>query len=105
MLNSYKIEVLADGIIRTRHPEHGEQIWSRSKLTYRHKNDPCAQCGLPVGDVALRPVTNKANRMKRICLRHLTGARTWTAKSVPSNESNPGNHPDTDKPDGSLRRQ
>jgi hypothetical protein len=72
MLNEYRIEVLADGIIRTNHHEYGSQIWSRSKLTRRHKDDRCAQCGLKVGDVALRPVTNKSNRMKRICLRHLS---------------------------------
>jgi hypothetical protein len=73
MLNKYKISVLGDGIIGTSHPEYGVQIWARSRLTYRHKNDRCAQCGLPVGNIALRPVTNKANRMERICLRHLDG--------------------------------
>lgn len=55
------------GLITTYHPEYGEQVWSMSKLTIKHKNDECAICRRSVGDHAYRPFTNGHNRMKRIC--------------------------------------
>jgi hypothetical protein len=50
--------------------KYGKQLWAVSKLTCKHKNDKCAVCGEPVGDIAFRPITNASNRMHRICTRH-----------------------------------
>ena len=59
-----------DGLLLTEHATYGKQVWSLSKLTRRHKGDPCAACNMPVGTHAYRPVGNPGNRMKRLCERH-----------------------------------
>lgn len=64
------VKILSDGVVAINHERYGRQLWSKSKLTKRHKNDACAICGLSVGDTAFRPVTNKGNRYERICTRH-----------------------------------
>lgn len=56
------------GIMKTL-SRYGRQVWVVSKLRSR-AGDPCAQCGNPVGAVAYRPLTNKQNRMDRICFDH-----------------------------------
>jgi hypothetical protein len=71
MLNTYKIVKFPGvGLMLTRHWQYGEQIWSRVRLTKRHSGDHCAQCSEPVGAMAYRPITNRSNRMMRICTRH-----------------------------------
>lgn len=66
----------SSGLMRTRHPRWGEQVWALAKLR-SHKSDDCAICSLSVGsDEAFRPIGNAGNRMERICVRHLmTAAR------------------------------
>lgn len=66
------VKIFNEMMIGTDHPEYGRQLWGLAKLTKKHKGDLCAMCGLSVGTVAFRPSTNKSNRMKRICVRHLT---------------------------------
>lgn len=65
----YTIVDCVSGILFTEHPEYGPQVWSLVKLRTR-KGDRCAICGLRVGEQAYRPVTNRGNRMMRICIRH-----------------------------------
>lgn len=69
-MSSYTIIKKTDMLIFTDHHEFGQQVWSAGRLTYKHDKDACAVCAMPIGNYGFRPVTNKANRMKRICMRH-----------------------------------
>lgn len=64
------VEFLSEDMMGTWHPEFGKQLWVKSKMTRKHNKDKCAICDLIVGKQAFRPLTNKDNRMMRICLRH-----------------------------------
>ena len=56
----------------TQHWRWDTQLWA--KATMRSRRDaPCAICGQPVGERALRPITNAGNRMHRICLKCAAG--------------------------------
>jgi len=67
----YQITLIPnDSLLITVHPEYGQQLWSTSRMTKLHNRDRCAICGAVVGSQAYRPITNKSNRMERICLRH-----------------------------------
>jgi hypothetical protein len=69
--SAYRIcKAPAEGILLIRHPAYGMQIWSLCRMTKKHKDDKCVICGLNVGEQAYRPLTNKGNRMLRICTRH-----------------------------------
>ena len=63
--------IVSDELIGTISMQYGRQLWAAAKLTKKHKNDKCAVCNGPVGDIAFRPITNASNRMHRICLKHL----------------------------------
>lgn len=63
----YKIiQIVNETMLRTTHFRWGEQLWVLAKMR-THKRDACMICGAPVGDLAFRPITNKGNRMERIC--------------------------------------
>ena len=69
----YKIlQFSSDGLMLTYHPRYGQQLWALARTTKVHMNDECVICELPVQRVSFRPMTNKGNRMERICRRHLT---------------------------------
>lgn len=61
---------LSKGLVVFRHYIYGSQIWSLAKLRSR-KNDKCAICGVVVGTIAYRPITNRKNRSARICIKHI----------------------------------
>lgn len=65
-MRDYQITVVNQGLFTTTHSEYGRQVWSRCKLR-KHQGVKCAQCDTPVGAEAFRPVTNRSNRMRRIC--------------------------------------
>ena len=48
------------------HPKWGRQVWTTARI---RKPRPCAVCGTRLQRRCLvyRPVTNKSNRMERIC--------------------------------------
>jgi len=60
----------SEGLMLTYHFKYGQQLWCKSKMTSRHSKNKCLICGDMVGNKAYRPITNKSNRMKRICLKH-----------------------------------
>ncbi len=62
------------GLLLTEHPVHGRQVWTLVKLKTR-RGANCARCHRPLGPSAYRPVTNRNNRMERICERCVTGKR------------------------------
>ena len=61
------------GLLGTVHPKYGRQLWTRARMTRRHRHDACVLCGAEVGAEAFLPLTNRSNRMARICLRHARG--------------------------------
>lgn len=68
----YKIAERRDGLLVTDHAEYGRQVWGLANITYKHAHDACELCGGMVGNKGYRPITNKGNRMKRICRNHET---------------------------------
>lgn len=54
-------------VITTSHAQYGVQVWCLSSMTKRHRFDACAVCGKVVGLHAFRSVSNRGNRMMRIC--------------------------------------
>jgi hypothetical protein len=68
------VRTLSDGLVGLSSYDYGRQLWSRCKTRKQHK---CRVCGglFPVGSTMYRPLTNKGNRMERICencIRHMT---------------------------------
>jgi hypothetical protein len=60
------IKILSPDLIAVSNSRHGNQLWTRATLRAA-KNEHCAVCGGNIGKEAFRPITNKANRRRRIC--------------------------------------
>lgn len=60
------IKRLSDDLVGLSSYDYGRQLWSKCKVRKQHR---CRGCGksFPVGSEMYRPITNKRNRMKRIC--------------------------------------
>lgn len=68
------VDIPGDGLLVTSHPHYERQLWGLVKLRGK-QGCPCAMCAHDVGTHAYRPITNKGNRMDRICTRHVAVRR------------------------------
>ncbi len=56
--------------------DYGTQVWGIANMTKKKIGMPCWECRKPIGKKAYRPITNKSNRMDRICLKCIEMAKT-----------------------------
>ena len=66
----YKINKVEDGLLVTTHSTYGTQLWSQANLTKKYQDKFCVICEKRLGKIAYSPITNKGNRMVRICNEH-----------------------------------
>ncbi len=69
------LNVMSESLVHLNTIE-GNQVWSKSNMTKKKIGKLCWECKEPIGKEAYRPITNKSNRMERICLNCIEKAKT-----------------------------
>lgn len=67
--NMYEIVRYEDALLFVYHPRWGQQLWALGQRKVLKKHS-CVLCGRAVekgSDAMYRPMTNRGNRMERIC--------------------------------------
>ncbi len=69
MIINYEVkQILSPELINLYSLEYGNQMWGVCNLTKKKIGKKCASCKSSLVKKAYRPITNKSNRMDRICI-------------------------------------
>ncbi len=69
------LNILSESIVHLNTTE-GNQVWCKANMTKKKIGKPCWECKESIGKEAYSPITNKSNRMERICLNCIEKAKT-----------------------------